>query len=674
MPSTTGGTASFNDSAGKASEARFRAFVSATSDIVYQMSADWSEMRFLQGRKFVADTSGPRRSWLERYIPQEDQPAVLAAIADAIAKRSAFQLEHRVRRVDDSFGWVFSRAIPLMDADGQIVEWFGAANDVTERHVAEQRLLESEERFRTLFESVPVAVFVCDQHQQIKHYNRRAAELLGRYPLPAEQRDSIQLSLPDGTRLSPDQTPVAEVLHSGCPILNVELAIERPDSSLLPIIVNFAPVRGRSGSVDTVVVSFFDISERKSNERRLASLARERERLLAAERAARGDAEAANHLKDDFLATVSHELRTPLSTVVSWGRLLQQKFAHGEELLQRGLTIIVNNAKLQAQILSDLLDMSRIVSGKIQLESTPCDLGQLITGAVESQRPAAEAKQLHLDVEPFGEPVIADIDTTRLQQVIWNLLSNAIKFTPQGGRVSVSMQQEGANWATIQVSDTGVGIPASFVAHVFDRFRQAESRMARRFGGLGLGLAIVKELVELHGGSVRAESPGEGRGATFTVRLPLRHADSEAGDDSREAARPQPAGPILEGLRILAVEDQPAALELLSRVLSEHGAAVTGVASAAAALDALRSWQRFDLLLSDIGLPEVDGFDLIRAVRATWSAETLPAIAVTAFTREEDRTVAGTAGFQAYVVKPYEVGKLLGLARSLARGGGKAAP
>jgi CheY-like chemotaxis protein len=314
---------------------------------------------------------------------------------------------------------------------------------------------------------------------------------------------------------------------------------------------------------------------------------------------------------------------------------------------------------------TDLLDMSRIVSGKVQLDVHPLDLGELLESAVLTQRLAADAKSITLDLDRAHAAVLAQVDTTRLQQVLWNLLSNAIKFTPAGGHISASVREAG-KWAELSVRDSGVGISQEFLAHVFERFRQADGGSGRRFGGLGLGLAIVKQLIELHGGTVHANSAGEGCGATFTVRLPLCR---DVARESLQSGATQDIEPLvalaLKGMKILAVEDDAAMRELLARLLVEYGATVTVVSSAAAALEALRGAERFHLLLSDLGLSPTDGFALLRAVREQHSAEVLPAIAITAFSREEDRARAIATGFQAFVTKPYEVAHLVGLARKL---------
>jgi signal transduction histidine kinase/CheY-like chemotaxis protein len=389
-------------------------------------------------------------------------------------------------------------------------------------------------------------------------------------------------------------------------------------------------------------------SLRESEERqRLASF-----ELLQREQSARVEAEAATRAKDEFLAVLSHELRTPLQSMLGWTQILRER--HREDrALQKGLLTIERNVRTQAQLIEDLLDVSRIVAGKLRLERGRIDLGDVVASAVESARSAADARSIHIDttLEDVGGEVLGDPD--RLQQVVSNLLSNAVKFTPQGGRIGVRMEREGAR-VRIVVEDTGPGIPPELLPHVFERFRQAECPTRRAHGGLGLGLSIVHHLVDLHGGTVKAESPGDGRGAVFTVTLPLISVRSAITLDRRMARSLAPSGSAaLDGVRVLVVDDDPDARELLETALREAGASVRAVSSVQAALEALESFHP-DLLLSDIGMPEEDGYALIRRLRARESAEGghVPAVALTAFASQADREQALALGFEEHLTKP----------------------
>jgi CheY-like chemotaxis protein/nitrogen-specific signal transduction histidine kinase len=395
----------------------------------------------------------------------------------------------------------------------------------------------------------------------------------------------------------------------------------------------------------------------------------EKTQLLEAERVARTAAERISVMKDEFLANVSHELRTPLNSILGWSQLIASKKLSSEDF-QQGLETIQRNARAQAQLIEDLLDMSRIVSGKVRLDVQQTDLASVVDGAINSVRPSAEAKGIRL--RQIVDPMIGSVtgDPTRLQQVVWNLLSNAIKFTPRGGRVDVLLQRVNSQ-LEITISDSGQGIKPDFLPHVFERFRQADSSTTRMYGGLGLGLAIVKQLVELHGGTVSATSEGEGLGATFTVSLPV--APIRSSSQKRE----HPTTPThtlsdchgvdIAGIKVLIVDDEPDARDIIERMLVECEAEVMTAASAAEGVEKVKSL-RPDLILSDIGMPGEDGYDFIRRVRRLPASEggRTPAGALTAFARTEDRTRAMIAGYQIHIPKPIEPQELLAAVASLA--------
>jgi PAS domain S-box-containing protein len=396
-----------------------------------------------------------------------------------------------------------------------------------------------------------------------------------------------------------------------------------------------------------------------------AQAAQERQDLLERERQARLDAEAANRAKDEFLASVSHELRTPLNAILGWSRLLRGG-ALDASTVARGLAAIDRNAAVQAQLIADLLDVARIVTGKIQLKLEPTDLRMVLEAALDAVRPAAATKGLELQtgIEQPVPPTLGDAD--RLQQVVWNLLTNAIRFTPKGGRVTARLSvHEGR--VLIQVVDEGIGIDPQFLPYVFERFRQAETGTTRRQGGLGLGLSIVRHLTELHGGEVRAESAGLGHGATFTVDLPL--IAPPAPSSPSIAALPSGAAPVsLQGIRILLVDDDGDARELLGTMLRLHGATVTEAGAAGAAVAAFQH-AGADIVVSDIGLPDDDGYALLRRLRGLdpQSPKAVIAVALTGWARVEDRDAALDAGFQAHVAKPVDPDQLIELLARLAR-------
>jgi signal transduction histidine kinase/CheY-like chemotaxis protein len=451
-----------------------------------------------------------------------------------------------------------------------------------------------------------------------------------------------------GGRVARSMLPVAIVL----PVLltRLRLAAERRGVFDAPF--------GRALTLLALVSSFTFIIWRTAQ--RLSSEAIERQRLeaqravlLESERAARHDAERAAKLKDDFLATLSHELRTPLNAILGWTAILNRAPSRPAEL-QRPLDVIERNARAQANLINDLLDISSIVSGKLYLERGLVDLPGIVDAALQAVLPLAEAKHTTIEVTlPPDLPAIAG-DASRIQQMLWNLLSNAVKFTPQRGRVQLSAHAD-ADRVELRVSDNGAGISAEFLPHVFDRFRQADSSITRAHGGLGLGLSIVRQLVELHGGNVSVSSDGPNLGSVFSISLPVGSPEPSSSIRPDKLALD---GSALSGVKIVVVDDESDTRELMGRILTDQGASVRLASSADEALAELDR-ESPHVLVSDIGMPGKDGYDLIRAVRARKNAAALPAIAVTAFARAEDRSRALAAGFQLHVAKPINGSELL---------------
>jgi PAS domain S-box-containing protein len=403
-------------------------------------------------------------------------------------------------------------------------------------------------------------------------------------------------------------------------------------------------------------------------EAQLKAAAVEREQLLESERAARTEAERLGHMKDEFLATLSHELRTPLNAIQGWAALLRQRNLKPDDL-NRGLETIERNVRAQSQLINDLLDMSRIVSGKLHLEIQPIVLHEVINNAIDTVRQSALGKHIRIRTLLDSSIGVVRGDPNRLQQVLWNLLSNAVKFTPQGGRIQIVLERVNSH-VEIVVEDSGIGIPPEFLPYVFDRFRQSDPSMSRRFGGLGLGLSIVRNLVELHGGSVRVKSAGENQGSTFVVALPVSYVQ-----DDTERLRRLPAIaealdavelPSLERVAVLIVDDEPDGRALIARILEGRGARPVCASNAEEALGYLRS-EHFQILLSDIGMPDIDGYHFIRKVRTLDPSRTapIPAIAVTAYARSEDRQRSLLAGYQMHLAKPIEARELVAAIASL---------
>ena len=401
----------------------------------------------------------------------------------------------------------------------------------------------------------------------------------------------------------------------------------------------------------------------------LTAVAIENVRLLKLERTARQAAEESNRLKDEFLATVSHELRTPLTAILGWSRLLEDGSVD-DVVSKQAIETICRNAKAQAQIVDDILDVSRIITGNLYLDLHPLELAPIVKSAINVVRPTADAKGIRIDARLGATRALVSGDANRLQQVIWNLLSNAVKFTQSGGRVTVKLSQVGSA-VEIAVSDTGQGISREFMPYVFDRFRQADSTTTRHHGGLGLGLAIARHLVEIHGGAIKAESGGEGHGATFTIKLPVIETVSKTGSayaDAREQSATAIAPQLLSGVNVLLVDDDSDTLQLMTTALTRRQATVTAVSSAGEAIKAIHR-RRPDVLVSDIAMPDEDGYGLIEKIRSleAGESESIPAVAITAYAKEEDREKALSSGFQIYLAKPVELTELISVVARAAR-------
>jgi PAS domain S-box-containing protein len=525
---------------------------------------------------------------------------------------------------------------PLRAPDGRLMGLNVAVIEITDRKRMEEALRESEARFHAIFDAATSGILLLDGEGRCLEANPASCTMLGR------TREEIVGYGPD--RFAPAHAlPFLMHLQAHLarhPTWRGEIPLTHRDGREVVFEWHIS-VLGRGVRVAMIN----DVSDRKRAEQ-------ERELLLGAERAARGEAERANRLKDDFLATLSHELRTPLNAILGWVQMLRNGHVKPEGV-PRALEVIERNARAQNGLVSDLLDMSRIVSGKLELEVQPVDACAVAAGAVESVRQSAEQKGLRLETDfaAYSEPLSAD--PARLAQVITNLLTNAVKFTPAGGRVKVSVRRAGG-YVEIEVADTGEGIAPDFLPQVFDRFRQADSSTSRSHRGLGLGLSITRQLVELHGGDVRADSAGLGRGSTFTVRLPVPR-----GRRRSTPATGTPAAARLAGLRVLVVEDEPDAIELTYRLLEASGATVSTAVTAAEALAAIER-DPPDVLVSDLGLPGIDGYSLMRAVRRLPPERggKVPAVALTAFARPEDRERSREAGYQLHLAKPIDPGEL----------------
>ncbi|AFY35709.1 hybrid sensor histidine kinase/response regulator [Calothrix sp. PCC 7507] len=528
-------------------------------------------------------------------------------------------------------------------------------NEQLEQEIAErQRILEvlrqSEERYRYLAEAIPQLVWTTDADGQCDYFNHNWCEYTG---LTLEQ------SLGSGwlAALHPDDINSANevwlnAVKAGTLYENEYRFKRAADGSYRWQLARGLPLKDEQGFVVKWFGTCTDIHEQKE-------IQQERAYLLQLEQAARAKAETANRIKDEFIAVLSHELRTPLNAILGWSKLLQDH-SFDKAQTSQALATIERNAKLQVQLIEDLLDISRVLQGKLTLNITNVNLESTILPAIETMHLAAASKSI--EVKTVFAPNVGQVmgDSTRLQQVVWNLLSNAIKFTPRGGKVEIQLRQVDG-YAQIIVSDTGKGISADFLPYTFDYFRQADSSSTRKFGGLGLGLAIVRNIIEMHGGTINAESPGEGQGATFTVRLPLiQNERSSITDEQNQPKFIDTDSLPLVGVRVLVVDDDADSRDFVKFILEQDGADAIAVSSAFEAIQALVEFQP-DVLVSDIGMPDVDGYMLMREVR-TWTAAQggqIPAIALTAFASSYDQQQAITAGFQLHLSKPLNAEELV---------------
>jgi PAS domain S-box-containing protein len=664
--------------------------------------------------------AGSHMTWpqLRELLHVEDRERSKLAVEQALAEHVDYDIEYRVKRAKGPEVWVSAKGRGVYGENGEVLGMLGFVQDISTRKANEETLREQADALRTLYETGQIISAELDLHKTVQAVTDAATELTGAgfgsffynilneegasymlYTLAGVPREAFEhFPMPRATDLFGPTFRGEGVVRIGNVKNDPRYGRNSPYYGMpeghLPVVSYLAvPVISRSGEVlgglffghpepdvfterdETLVYSLASQAAIAMDNARLyetAKRAREEAEKAAAdnERLYR-QAEESSRLKEEFLATISHELRTPLSAILGWARMLRLgQLSKDNEA--KALDTIERNARAQAQLVDDLLDVSRIITGKLRMDVRPADPNAFIDAAVEAVRPAAEAKGVRVQKVMDTGAVSIPGDPVRLQQVVWNLLSNAIKFTPRGGRVQIRSERVNSH-LEIVVSDTGQGISSDFLPHVFDRFRQADQKTSRQHGGMGLGLAIVRHLVELHGGTVSATSEGEGQGATFTVMLPITpvYQVDSSGSRVHPAARDLlPANDVadrLDDMRVLVVDDEADTRELLRQGLEYCGAKVKVVGSAAEALDALVSFNP-DILISDIGMPGVDGYDLIRKIRGLpQKTRKIPAIALTAYTRVEDRLNALRAGYDMHVPKPVELAELVAVATSLTR-------
>ena len=526
--------------------------------------------------------------------------------------------------------------------------------DITERRRAQQ----ARALLAGIVDSSEDAIVSKSLEGIITSWNHAAERMFGWTSEEAVGK-SITMIIPPEMR--DEETMILSRLRQGQRIEHFETIRCAKDGRRLNISLSISPVRNQDGQIIGASKIARDITERVRIEEEKAS-------LLASERAARERAEAASRAKDEFVAMISHEIRSPLNAILGWSQMLRQGTLD-KTATTNALESIERNARAQAQLVSDLLDISRVITGKLRINARPVDITNSLESALESIRPAAEAKQIRIEVERERFATVVTGDADRLQQVFWNLLSNAVKFTPRGGQVEVKVARADSQ-LEMTFSDTGAGISREFLPYIFDRFTQADTTSARSHAGLGLGLAIVRHIIELHGGTVSAESKGVGKGATFRITLPVRALQLQSRDHDTTLAAPAASladDIALDRIRVMIVDDEAETRELLKIMLAGHGADVTVCASGAEALAQIDEWKP-EVIVSDIGMPALDGYAFMRKVRSRDSElRDVPAIALTAYARAEDRMRALAAGFQMHVPKPVESSELVMVIASLVK-------
>ncbi|CAN5723495.1 ATP-binding protein [soil metagenome] len=595
-------------------------------------------------------------------VHEADLPAVVEAWKRSQESGTPLAIEMRLKMLDGQFRWHAVNVYPSKEGGGKVAEWFGSATDIDDSRHAADTLRESEERFRNLADSSPVLIWMSDTTKACTWFNKPWREFTGR-----TQDQEVGHGWTTGVHPD-DYEDCMKIFNDNFDSRQTferDYRLRRHDGQYRWIIDRGIPLFNSDGTFVGYMGGCIDIHERKENEDN-------KEALLRIEQTAREEAERTALLKDEFLATVSHEMRTPLTAMLGWVQLLRAGNLPSETIPQ-ALETIERNARSQAKLIDDLLDMSRILAGRLRLDVQQVNVAEAAEAALAAAEPSAAAKKIRLVrvLDTKAGPVSGD--PNRLQQVIWNLLSNSIKFTPSGGEVTVTLERVNSH-IEISVQDTGEGISSEFLPHVFDRFRQQDATTMRKHQGLGLGLSIVKQLVELHGGSVRARSPGIDHGSTFVVSLPVVAAplgpsySQERAPTVPSTARREESLPSLLGVKVLIVDDDADARELLRSILAHQGASARTAGSVKEAMTQFEN-RVPDVLLSDIGMPGEDGYELIRKIRnfPREKGGQLPAVALTAFARSDDRRRVISAGFHMHLAKPVEPAELVTVVASLAK-------
>jgi len=695
------------EAAVKESEERYRELVENANDVVFSLDLAGKVTSI---NKAVESLTGYSQSEFLQMNMADFMTPNSVKTAQKMTQRKLAGEERTSYEVDivakDGHTFTMEISSRLSVSDGKPNGIQGVARDITTRRMAEEALREADQRalseYERLLEKVAKLAQVLGTARDLpvifgglKEFALLSVPCNGLFVSLYDSVRNVRTACygwADGEELDTTEFPPMPVTASGpnsravrtnqVVITNDYMRETRghpamlvgPDNGLRPQSSLSAPMAVMGRIIGTIEVQTYEPAAYREEHvtamrlaANLAAVAIENVGLLERESTARASAEESNRLKDEFLATVSHELRTPLTAILGWARMLESGGIESD-MARRAIETIMRNAKAQAQIIEDILDVSRIITGKLALDLRPVQLESLLEAAVNVVRPTAEAKGINVKVDFGGEPVTVSGDPDRLQQVFWNLFSNAVKFTPAGGKVFITLRQK-LSEAEVVVTDSGQGILEAFLPFVFDRFRQADSTSTRQHGGLGLGLAIARHLVEIHGGTVEASSDGVGKGSSFVVRLPLAGFVSQPADEAEAAGETkEPLELQLSGIDVLVVDDDEDTLELLKAALTQRGANVTAVSSADQCLEAIEAF-RPHVLISDIAMPDHDGYDLIRRVIGLNLQPPIPSIAITAYAQDEDRERALAAGYNHYLAKPVELGEFISTVAHAARNG-----
>jgi PAS domain S-box-containing protein len=624
------------------SEERFRALVNATSDVIYCMNPDWSEMQPLDGRGLVADNDVVIRDWMSRNIPKCEQGRLIEAIQKAIAEKRAFELEHQVNRPDGSLGWTFSRAVPILDAGGKIVEWFGMASDVTRRKEAEAergRLEADGERERRIYQAAlsntPDLVYVFSLDHRFIYANEALLALWGQTREQALGKTCLELGY-ESWHAEMHDREIDQVVATRQPIRG-EVPFHGTNGRRVYDYI-FVPVIDQDGTVVAVAGTTRDVTERKQSEQAIREQA---ERLSEADRR-----------KDEFLAMLAHELRNPLAAIGNAVSVTAR--SNLQEHIDWAMDVISRQMKQLTHLIDDLLDVSRISRGKIELRKDVVELSPILESAMATVAPLIGERKHTLETAIERGNLWVHVDPTRLEQALVNLLNNAAKYSENGGHITLSTRSIG-NEVVISVLDRGLGIPPENLPRMFELFAQGDRSLARSEGGLGIGLTVVKKLVEMHGGRVEAKSDGLNKGSEFTIRLP-------------QATKPLHARAMEKGMatapskaaRILVVDDSEDTARGLARLLKLIGHEVAVSHNGMDGIEAARSL-RPEFVLLDIGLPGMDGYEIAARLRQEEGCKNTVIIAISGYGQEEDRRRSKEAGFDHHLIKPLDQDALLSI-------------